>query len=79
MTENTKSVLVALRANAESDYGEGWWGVYIDNAMGDLKDMNRRAFAAHCSNLKKAGLYRDHNEPEWKGVWGFVKLEEVAK
>lgn len=49
-------VLQALRDHAESDDGNGFWTVYLDNAK--PSGMSPHQFAGYLSALEKAGLYR---------------------
>lgn len=66
----SQQVLKALRANVESDWGNGWGSVYLDSAKADL-DIDTKSFRACLATLSKQGLYKVADG--W--AWGEVKLE----
>jgi len=53
--EATK-VLTALRQASESDDGDGWRTVYLDNARPD--GMSDKSFRSYLAKLSQHGLYR---------------------
>jgi hypothetical protein len=69
MTDKTREVLKMLREHAESDDGDGWWTVYLDNAR--PSGMAPRSFAGHLSALESVGLYR----PIDSYAFGQIKME----
>lgn len=69
MTTKTRAVLNSLREKAESNDGNGWWTVYLDNAR--PSDMAPRSYAGHLSALEKAGYYR----PIDNYAFGQVKMD----
>lgn len=52
----TNQTLESLRKASESDAGDGWRDVYLDNARPE--GMNDKTFRSHLSALSKAGMYR---------------------
>lgn len=74
--ENTfdeRSALQWLREEAESNDGDGWWTVYLDNAK--PKGWEGRKWAAILGSLKKKGLYREIDDPDFRGTFGQIKME----
>ena len=72
LTQDEHVALTALRTEAESDNGNGWWDCYLDNAKPN--DWTPRKWAAVLGSLTKKGLYRDIQDPDFKGIWGSVKM-----
>jgi hypothetical protein len=72
LTKNEELVLRALRTEAESDDGNGYWTVYLDNAR--PAGMSVHGFAATLGSLKNKGLYREVDGY----AWGQVKMQEEA-
>ena len=70
MTNGQQTVLAALREHAESDDGDGWWTVYLDNAK--PSEMPPHSFAGYLSALEAGGLYR----PVDGYAFGQVKLND---
>lgn len=72
MTNNETKVLAALRKEAESDDGNGFWTVYLDNARlsGLIPSdcLSPKSFAAVLGSLNKKGLYRDIDGYAWGQV-----------
>lgn len=56
MTTNVQLVLESLRKNTEYDVGNGWYGVYLDNAR--IKGISDKEFRACLASLSKQGLYK---------------------
>lgn len=54
--KKSDQVLEALRKASESDAGDGWRDVYLDNAR--PAGMSDKSFRSHLAALAKAGLYR---------------------
>ena len=57
MTENMTIALKALRSAAESDNGNGFFDVYLDNARPD--GWSGKKWSGVLANLAKVGLYQD--------------------
>ena len=74
MTENMKIALAALRSYQESTPVEGWGTVYLDNAI--PSDWSGRKWAGTLSSLAKVGLYEEIDDPDFKGDFGNVKMED---
>lgn len=74
MTLDERCAVKYLREEAESDDGNGWWTVYLDNAK--PKDWSPRKWAALLSNLKQKGFYRDIDDPDFKGAFGQIKMTD---
>lgn len=68
MVRSVDDTLKALRANAESDDGDGFWMVYLDNAR---RKTSVKEFRSHLSQLAKRGDYK----PQDSKFWGSVRLE----
>lgn len=73
LTVKQTQVLAALRAHAESDDGNGWWTVYLDNARADLTNMSARSFGGILGSLAVKGFYRDIECR--RSAFGQVKVE----
>lgn len=73
LTELETQMLLAMRQNYEGVLGNGWVGVYLDNA--NVEGVSPKQKAGLLSNLQQKGLYR-HDDGEYRGVWGSVKLED---
>ncbi len=71
LTKNEFEVLSRLREKAESDDGDGWWTVYLDNAF--IKGWNKKRWSSVLGSLKKKGLYREIDDPDFRGIFGQVK------
>jgi hypothetical protein len=56
MTPATMRVLTALRQASESDDGNGWRSVYLDNAR--PAGMSNKSFRSYLAKLSQHGLYR---------------------
>ena len=52
----TTKVLTALRQASESDDGDGWRSVYLDNAIPE--GMSNKSFRSYLAKLSQHGLYR---------------------
>lgn len=52
----TTKVLTALRQASETDDGEGWRMVYLDNAR--PAGMSDKSFRSYLAKLSQHGLYR---------------------
>lgn len=63
--ESTK-VLTALREASESDDGEGWRMVYLDNAR--PAGMSVNSFRSYLAKLSQHGLYRVVDGYAWGSV-----------
>lgn len=74
LTSNECSAVKYLRVAAESDNGNGWWDCYLDNAK--PKDWSPRKWASILGSLKKKGYYKDIDDPDFKGIWGSVKMRD---
>lgn len=72
LTELESQMLQALRQNYEGNAGNGWGGIYLDNA--NVPGVDSRQKSALLSNLQQKGLYR--HDDEYRGVWGAVKLDD---
>ena len=66
----TTQVLQALRKNSESDNGDGWGTVYLDNAR--PSGMSVTSFRSYLVKLSQHGLYR----PQDGYAFGSVKMED---
>lgn len=74
MTPDETTALAALREEAESNNGNGWWDCYLDNAK--PSDWSPKKWASILGSLTKKGFYKDIQDPDYKGVWGSVKMED---
>lgn len=74
LTADETIALKSLREEAESNNGNGWWDVYLDNAF--IRDWSPKKWASILGSLTKKGLYKDISDPDFKGVWGSVKMED---
>lgn len=74
LTMDECSTVKYLREEAETNDGNGWWTVYLDNAK--PKDWAPRKWAALLGNLKKKGYYRDIDDPDFKGAFGQIKMTD---
>lgn len=76
MTDDMKTALAALLDDVESVViehdGAKWGTVYLDNAR--PKDWNARKWAGILGALTKAGLYKDFDDRQFKGIFGEVKM-----
>lgn len=73
MANNLEAVLRCLREAAESDDGNGFWTVYLDNAYASLpSNITRHQFAGLLSALERGGYYR----PIDNYAFGQVKLAD---
>lgn len=73
------ALLEALRSSGHESIerhtdGSIWGSVYLDNFR--PANCTPRQFAQKLSMLKKAGLYHDEDNRDYKGIWGHVKLEQ---
>lgn len=74
LSPEAEALLTRLRAEAESPRGNGFRGVYLDNARPE--GMSKHVWTGLLSALEGAGLYRPETDPEYRGFWGDVKLAD---
>lgn len=60
LTAKETEVYECLKMAAESNHGDGWSQVYLDNAR--PPSMPNRTFSALLGNLEKKGLYRSQGD-----------------
>lgn len=66
----TTAVLESLRKKSESDEGDGWKMVYLDNAI--PTGMPAKTFRSYLAKLSQHGLY----EVVDGFAWGRVKMTD---
>lgn len=77
ITPKMQQVLDALRLQAETTRtradGTTWGGVYLP---GVKHGLSSNSFSGVVSNLMRVGLYEPDNEPESKGLFGYVQMAD---
>ena len=74
MTTDMETALRMLREWAEGAPFNGYANVYLDNAK--PKGWSDLKWAGTLGALKKAGLYRPYDDPDFAGIWGDVKMDD---